>query len=115
MKLGTMTALSFVIASVLVPVALKAAAPELPQQGLAAGGKQRLIVLSDIGGEPDDSESMVRLMVYSNQIDVEGLIATTSVWMKNDTHPDDILASRRSLWQGPPKSFVARTWLSNCR
>lgn len=56
----------------------------------APASKQRLIVLSDIGGEPDDTESMVRLMLYSSEIDIEGLVATTSVWMKTATHPDDI-------------------------
>ena len=42
-------------------------------------GKHRLIVITDIGNEPDDFMSMVRLMVYSNQIDIEGLIASTSI------------------------------------
>jgi hypothetical protein len=32
--------------------------------------------------------SMVRFLVYSNQFDVEGLIATTSTWMKNKLRPD---------------------------
>lgn len=58
--------------------------------GPTLGDKQRLIVLTDIGGEPDDSMSIVRLLTYSNQIDVEGLVATTSVWMKTSTHPDAI-------------------------
>ncbi len=47
--------------------------------------KERLIVLTDIvrGLETDDIESMVRLMLYSNVIDVEGLIAATSCFCKN--------------------------------
>jgi len=52
--------------------------------------KHRVIVLSDIGADPDDSESMVRLLLYSNEIDIEGLIATTSVWQKTVNHPDYI-------------------------
>lgn len=52
--------------------------------------KPRLIVLSDIGNEPDDQMSMVRLMLYSNEIDIEGLIATTSTWLKNGTNPQTI-------------------------
>lgn len=52
--------------------------------------KQRVIILSDIGADPDDSESMVRLLLYSNEIDIEGLIATTSVWQKTVNHPDYI-------------------------
>lgn len=41
-----------------------------------AAEKPRLFVLTDIGGDPDDVMSMVRLMTYTNQIDIEGLAAT---------------------------------------
>lgn len=44
--------------------------------GLTAAAKPRLLVLTDIGGDPDDQMSMVRLMTYANQIDIEGLVAT---------------------------------------
>jgi len=50
--------------------------------------RQRVIVMTDIANEPDDQMSMVRFLVYSNQFDVEGLIATTSTWMKNRVRPD---------------------------
>ncbi|MGA8939400.1 MAG: nucleoside hydrolase-like domain-containing protein [Acidobacteriaceae bacterium] len=40
----------------------------------------RLIVLTDIGAEADDTESTVRLLLYSDVIDIKGLIATTSIW-----------------------------------
>ncbi|MFS2217304.1 nucleoside hydrolase-like domain-containing protein [Telluria sp. Tellsp104] len=70
-------------------VAAHAARPQ-PQAALERDARQRLVVLTDIGGEPDDSESLVRLMLYSNQIDIEGLIATTSVWMKQASHPEAI-------------------------
>ncbi len=46
--------------------------------------------MTDIANEPDDQMSMVRFLVYSNQFDVEGLIATTSTWMKNKVRPDVI-------------------------
>src|SRR4026208_324390 len=52
--------------------------------------KQRVIVMTDIANEPDDQMSMVRFLVYSNQFNVEGLIATTSTWMKNKVRPDVI-------------------------
>lgn len=41
-----------------------------------AAEKPRLIVLTDIGGDPDDQQSMIRLMTYANEFDIEGLIAT---------------------------------------
>lgn len=52
--------------------------------------KQRLIVLTDIENEPDDSQSMVRLLLYANQIDIEALIATTSVHMKTRVAPETL-------------------------
>ena len=44
----------------------------------------RLIVLTDIENEPDDAQSMVRLLTYSNHFDIEALVATTSTWMRNE-------------------------------
>ena len=34
--------------------------------------------------------SMVRFLVYSNQFDIEGLVADTSTWMRNTVRPDVI-------------------------
>jgi hypothetical protein len=50
--------------------------------------KHRLIVLSDIEADPDDSQTLVRLLLYANQIDIEGLIATTSVHQKARVAPE---------------------------
>lgn len=38
----------------------------------------RLIILTDMENEPDDAQTMVKLLMYSNELDIEGLIATTS-------------------------------------
>jgi hypothetical protein len=40
--------------------------------------KPRLLILTDIGGDPDDQQSMIRLMLYANEFQIEGLIATAS-------------------------------------
>lgn len=45
--------------------------------------KLRVLVLTDIEADPDDAQSLVRFLTYSNQWDVEGLIATTSIHQKN--------------------------------
>jgi hypothetical protein len=52
--------------------------------------KPRVIVLTDISNEPDDEESLVRFLVYSNEFDVEALIATSSVWLRDKTRPEII-------------------------
>jgi hypothetical protein len=40
--------------------------------------KPRLAVLTDIGGDPDDQQSMVRLMVYANEFELELLLASAA-------------------------------------
>ena len=40
--------------------------------------KPRLLVLTDIGGDPDDQQSMIRLMTYANEFEIEGLLATST-------------------------------------
>ena len=50
--------------------------------------KARVIVLTDISNEPDDEESLVRFLVYSNEYEAEGLIAATSVWLREKTRED---------------------------
>lgn len=52
--------------------------------------KLRVLVLTDIENEPDDAQSMVRFLTYSNQWDVEGLVATTSIHQKNRVAPERI-------------------------
>jgi hypothetical protein len=50
--------------------------------------KPRVIVLTDIANEPDDQMSFVRLLVSSNQFDLEGLVATTSRHLRTNPRPD---------------------------
>ena len=52
--------------------------------------RPRVLVLTDITNEPDDQESLVRFLVYANEYDVEGLVATTSTWLRNRTSVDNI-------------------------
>ena len=60
----------------------------------AAADKPRLIVLTDISSlttgvrEPDDGQSMVRFMLFTNEFDVEGLIATSSLGHGQVTRPE---------------------------
>ena len=52
--------------------------------------RPRVVVMTDIANEPDDQMSMVRLLVYSNEVEIEGLIASTSTWMRNRVRPEVI-------------------------
>lgn len=71
-------------------LALLLAAPASAQ----ATGKPRVFVLTDIANEPDDEQSMVRFLVYANEFEVEGLVATTSTWLRSGPREDLI---RRQL------------------
>ncbi len=46
--------------------------------------------MTDIANEPDDQMSLVRFLVYANHYDIEGLVATTSTWLRNEVRPDVI-------------------------
>ena len=52
--------------------------------------KVRVLVLTDIENEPDDTQSLIRFLTYSNHWDVEGLIATTSIHQQKRIAPDKI-------------------------
>lgn len=71
-------------------VAGSAASAKSPPAQAAPAERHRLIVLTDIGNEPDDSESMVRLLTYANEIEIEGLVAATSRHLHDAVHPEMI-------------------------
>ena len=54
---------------------------------LLTGSKPRLLVNTDIGGDPDDEQSLVRLLAYANEFDIEGLIATSRMINGQDVMP----------------------------
>ena len=61
-----------------------------PSCTLEESQRRRLFLLSDIANEPDDAQSLVRLLVYANEFQIEGLVATTSWWLNDTTYPDQM-------------------------
>lgn len=55
-----------------------------------ASERKRVLVLTDIENEPDDTQSMVRFLTYSNHWDVEGIVATTSIHQRERIAPESI-------------------------
>ncbi|MBN8471096.1 DUF1593 domain-containing protein [Corallococcus exiguus] len=47
-------------------------------QAQSTPAKPRLLVTTDIGGDPDDQQSMRRLLLYANEFDITGLVASAS-------------------------------------
>ena len=62
----------------------------LPTAGRAEE-KLRVIIETDIGGDADDQASFVRFLLYSNEWDVEGIIADRPA----KTFDDDLLLRSR--------------------
>ncbi len=45
---------------------------------LLSANTPRLLVTTDIGGDPDDQQSLIRLLLYANEIDIAGIVASAS-------------------------------------
>jgi hypothetical protein len=62
---------------------------------LTSADPPRLAILTDIGGDPDDTQSLIRLLVYANEFEIEALIASASgtrgELKESITRPDLIL------------------------
>ena len=53
--------------------------------------KNRVVILTDIEADPDDTQSLVRLLLYANEMDIKGLVATTSCWHQTSVDPESII------------------------
>ena len=86
-----------VVVVALASIGIPAAAQDADDSQMALAARvdpyverPRVLVLTDIANEPDDQMSLVRFLVYSNELEVEGLVATTSTWLKEKPRPDVI-------------------------
>ena len=74
-------------------------------------GHPRVIVISDIGNEPDDQMSFVRLLLYSNELDIEARSPATSTWQKTATHPETMRTLIDAYGQVRPNLLLnAKGW-----
>jgi hypothetical protein len=63
---------------------------------IPVGAKPRLIILADMGNEPDEEQQMVHMLVNCNEFELEGLIAVTGKFLNERSsneyrrvvHPD---------------------------
>ena len=62
---------------------------------LSAADRPRLAILTDIGGDPDDPQSLIRLLHYANEFEIEALIPSAAgipgELKESITRPDVIL------------------------
>lgn len=66
--------------------------------------KSRVILLTDILNEADDSQTLVRLLMYSNVMDIEGLIAVSSCHQYNGKNDRD--ADRNTVHPNEIKKYI---------
>jgi hypothetical protein len=67
----------------------------LSAQIASAADKTRLIIMADMGNEPDEEQQMMHMLMYSNMFDLEGLIACSGRYLhdgrdgfKGEVHPE---------------------------
>nr|WP_082408047.1 nucleoside hydrolase-like domain-containing protein [Verrucomicrobium spinosum] len=58
-----------------IPMVLMGLGEPVQAQTQSLEQRPRLIIETDAGGDPDDEQSLVRLLVYANEFDIEGIIA----------------------------------------
>ncbi|KAK7751987.1 hypothetical protein SLS62_005949 [Diatrype stigma] len=53
--------------------------------------KPRVFIATDISNEPDDQMSLVRLLTYSNEIDIQAIGVITSYWKNSSIDVDTVI------------------------
>jgi hypothetical protein len=48
----------------------------------------RLVVLADMGNEPDEMQQMIHMITCSNEFEIEGLIAVTGKYLRPESHKE---------------------------
>ncbi|MCG8525377.1 MAG: DUF1593 domain-containing protein [Opitutales bacterium] len=61
---------------------------------LNLSASQRLVILADMGNEPDEEQQMMHMLMCSHEFELEGLIAVTGKFL----HPDSPLEFKRRLY-----------------
>ena len=69
--------------------------------------RPRLLVHTDIGNEPDDQQSVVRLLTYANEFDIEGLVTCTSMWQRNKLRRD-LIEGIIEAYSGEPRNNLMK-------
>ncbi len=88
-------------------------APLIAQQSMPV--KPRILISSDIGGtDPDDNQSMIHLLMYSDMFDIEGLVSSPSYGEGNknqiletiDLYEKDLPFLRKHIKNFPSSDYL---------
>jgi hypothetical protein len=75
----------FRLGAIILP--LLVVAPLLPA-ATPASERPRLIVLADMGNEPDEEQQMLHLLMCSNEVQLEGLLAVSGIFLRPDAEQE---------------------------
>ena len=50
-----------------------------------ATAKSRLIILADMGNEPDEEQQIAHMIMCSNEFELEGLIAVSGIYLRPES------------------------------
>jgi hypothetical protein len=103
---GTRRWITRLVATAILAFGLASQGGGATDKNSATVSKPRLIVLTDMGNEPDDLESMVRLLLYANDLDIEALVATTSTWLRDKVNREMIVERVRAYSEVLPNLRV---------
>ena len=59
------------------------------QKHLEQDDRVRLVVMADMGNEPDEMQQMMHMLMYSNEMDLEGLIAVSGYALHSERQRPD--------------------------
>jgi hypothetical protein len=83
-----------IIGCVVVALLISAGGAGPVQKELAVEDKPRVLILTDVSSlragvaEPDDGQSLVRLMLYTNDLQIEGLVASSNLGHGQRVQPE---------------------------
>lgn len=67
---------------ILLTLILSTVAGSAQSQLTMKSDKPRLIVMADMGNEPDEEQQMMHLLMYADKVDIEGLIAVSGLHLR---------------------------------
>lgn len=102
MKSRALTPLTRAVRLVALALAAATLVAAQPAPTSSSSERPRVVVLTDMGADPDDEQSLVRLLLYANQMDIAGIIATTSCWQQDRIRPDFIATILNAYEQVQP-------------
>lgn len=90
-NLGFFSSIIIFVFIVIIPcsafIKLRSANTAVPDEQLP-DSSPKVIILADMGNEPDEEQQMIHMLMCSNEFELRGLIAVTGWWLKSGPRPD---------------------------